>query len=119
MSYDMRFAVKVNIGDEDIFVNIGSPEYDSPTYNLRKIFEKCMDWDYEQGIFYKCSEIETNVLNGVNELAINGASYKQYENPNGWGTVEDAYVVLTALFRDMHGISELKGVPLEYLYFAW
>ena len=48
MSYDIRFGVKV-AGAEDVYAVIGEPEYDSPTYNNRDIFVKCMDWDYHQG----------------------------------------------------------------------
>ena len=47
MSYDIRIAVKLDKIDK--FVNIGVPEYDSPTYNLRDMFVACMDWDYNQG----------------------------------------------------------------------
>ena len=50
MSYDIRLAVKVD--GTDIFADIAEPELASPTFNLREMFETCMDWDYSQGVYY-------------------------------------------------------------------
>ena len=119
MSYDLRFAVKVNMGDECKFATIGYPEYEHPTYNYSKMFRACMNWDYEQGEYYKLSDIEKNVLNGINELERYPAKYRQYEPENKWGTVEGALKVLKGLYRDIHEISEEQDIPLEYLYLRW
>lgn len=65
MSYDLRFAVKVNMGDECKFVSIGYPEYEHPTYNYSKMFRACMNWDYEQGDYNKLSNKLTNAIKCV------------------------------------------------------
>lgn len=119
MSYDLRFAVKVDIGNECRFVNIGYPEYDHPTYNLSKMFRTCMNWDYEQGEYYKLSDIEKNILRGIKELENSPNKYRKYEPENKWGTVEGALKVLKGLYRDMHEFSEEQNIPLEYLYLRW
>ena len=46
MSYDLRIRVKAEGCDR--YPVIAEPEYDSPTYNLGKMFRACMDWDYNQ-----------------------------------------------------------------------
>ena len=53
MSYDIRICVKTEMPNKwgNQFVVIDSPEYDSPTYNLRDMFVACMEWDYNQGEF--------------------------------------------------------------------
>ena len=70
MSYDIRFGVKVE-GAKDVYVNIGRPEYDSPTYNNRDIFVNCMRWDYKQGKWYPMDEVLPKVKDGINELISN------------------------------------------------
>lgn len=119
MSYDLRFYVKFNIENEDRYVTIGYPEYDNPTYNLGKMFRACMDWNYDQSTYYKLSDIEKNVLHGIQELKTHPDLYRQHEPENKWGTVESALECLTGLYRDMHEISEEKGIPLDYLYLRW
>ena len=81
MSYDIRIAVKV-AGAEDVFADIAEPERSSPTYNLRDMFVACMNWDYEQGIYYKVSEIYPKIERGIYELTYNEKAYKKYNPPN-------------------------------------
>lgn len=66
MSYDLRVSVKVEGCDK--YADIGYPEYDHPTYNLRDMFEACMDWDYSQGEYYPCSEYIGRLERGITEL---------------------------------------------------
>ena len=46
MSYDLRIRVKAEGCDK--YPVIATPECDSPTYNLGKMFRACMDWNYNQ-----------------------------------------------------------------------
>lgn len=121
MSYDIRFAVKVE-GCSDVFAVIGQPEYDSPTYNVREIFVKSMDWDYHQGEWYKVTEIIPKIERGIHELRFNGNNYKKYEPDNGWGSVATA---LSALLSIMKWLTEdirnswNADVPLENIYMRW
>lgn len=64
MSYDIRLAVRVegapvNEDGEPLYAVIGTPEYDSPTYNLGDMFRACTGWDFKQGKFYRVSH--TNI----------------------------------------------------------
>ena len=120
MSYDIRFAVKV-AGAEDQFAVIGQPEKSSPTYNLRDMFVACMDWDYEQGEWYRLSEILPKIAHGAVELISHRSKYEKYNSPNGWGTVDNA---ISALQSIMGWVSDLKDswngdIPLECIYMAW
>lgn len=115
MSYDLRVAVKVEGCDE--YANIARPEYDSPTYNLSEMFGACMDWDFEQGVYYKCSEYLPKLERGVMELKFHAKDYKKYEPSNGWGTVESAFEALDSWWRCIK--EEAEYIPLECLYMRW
>jgi hypothetical protein len=115
MSYDIRFAVKVD--GTDIMANIGSPEYDSPTYNLGKMFRACTGWDYNQGEYYKCAEVLPLIENGIKELRCNRSDYLQYEPGKGLSTLDDAIKVLESM---REGIFEnAEKIPIEHLYICW
>lgn len=119
MSYDIRFAVKV-AGAGDELVVIGEPEYSSPTYNLRPIFEKSMDWDYKQGEFYKLSDVWPKIERGISELTAHWREYKKLEPDNGWGTVNGALKCLRSIQDWWTEWSESnESVPMECVYMAW
>ena len=88
MSYDLRIGVKVE--NTDIIAVIDEPERNSPTYNLGKMLRACTGWDFDQGEWYKVSEVLPLIEHGVKELYINEDAYKQYNAPNGWGTTISA-----------------------------
>ena len=120
MSYDIRIAVKLDKIDK--FVNIGVPEYDSPTYNLRDMFVACMDWDYEQGKWYELIEVYPKILRGLLELRKNPSKYKRYEPPNRWGTIESAKKVLDSITVRVEEITigdTWNMIPLEHLWIRW
>lgn len=124
MSYDIRFAVKVE-GAKDCYAVIGEPEYSSPTYNLGKMFRKCMNWDFEQGVWYKLTDVLPKIEHGMTELFNNPQEYRKYDAPNGWGTVESAREALFSIlnyFKDEWG--GLQGswncdVPMGCIYMCW
>ena len=115
MSYDISVSVK----GEGInrYFEIAEPSYSSPTYNLRDMFVACMDWDYTQGEYYKCSEIIGNVNRGISELTLNRNEYEKYNPTNGWGDIDDALEVLKSI-RDCIYL-EAKNIPMEYMYLRW
>jgi hypothetical protein len=76
MSYDIRFGVKVAGAPDDCYAVIDHPEYDSPTYNLREMFVKSMDWDYTQGEWYPITEVLERVQRGITELTLHPMEYK-------------------------------------------
>lgn len=128
MSYDIRFAVKVEGGPEDCFAVIGQPEYDSPTYNLGKMFRACTGWDFEQSKFYKVSEVLPMVRHGIEELRKYPEKYKKYEPDNGWGTIGSAIKALESIV-DYFGDIKYMGrclvaswnadLPLDCIWIAW
>lgn len=120
MSYDLSIGVKV-AGVEDLIVEIGRPLYDSPTYNFGNMFRACMDWDYEQGVWYKVSDILPKVERGVHELRFHSKEYDKYNKSNGLGFRQDALKVLESLLECFvkYGPENRISIPFEHLYMRW
>lgn len=115
MSYDLRVAVKVEGCDR--YADIASPEYDNPTYNLRQVFEACMDWDYEQGMYYNCKEYLPKLEHGITELKFRGQEYKHLEPDNGWGSVSGTLEALESWWECIN--EQAEYIPIECLYMSW
>lgn len=86
MSYDISFKAKLEGMDRyipvrDCVANI--------TWNVREIIMKStgLEWKNEanNGL---CTEVIPKIEAGLMELVEHGDKYKQYEAPNGWGTVK-------------------------------
>ena len=122
MSYDIRFGVKVE-GMNGYVAVIDEPEISDPTYNLRDMFVACMDWDYEQGVWYNCAEAIPKFERGVTELSVNPQKYSKYNDPNGWGTVSSALFALKSVVEKAHEITgsdwTWNEIPLEHLWVCW
>lgn len=86
MSYDVRFKVKVD-GTEK-YISVGDCDANI-TWNVRKIIEQStgLPWHNEQNNGY-CKDIIPAIACGLVNLTTSPENYKQYESPNGWGTVE-------------------------------
>lgn len=115
MSYDLRLAVKVE--GCGVMVEIGEPELANPTYNLGQMFRACTGWDYNQGEYYRCSEVIEKIEHGIMELRTKPTKYKTLEPSNGWGTLEDAIRVLESLRTYIYERAE--DVPIDCLWVAW
>lgn len=115
MSYDISIHVKIEGLDQ--YAEITTPEYANPTYNLGKMFRACMDWDYEQGEYYKCSEIISNIERGIYELRVHRNQYLKYNPENGWGDLDGALRVLESCRECIYECAE--KIPIEHLYFRW
>jgi hypothetical protein len=122
MSYDIRFGVKVD-GADDVYAIVGRPEFDSPTYNIREIFVKSMDWDYHQSEWYPVKEVLPKIEQGIKELTFNSNMYRKYEPDNGWGTVGTALRTLTGIYKWIKDDDFARGwnadIPVECLYMTW
>ena len=123
MSYDLRIGVKVE-GMDGYIATIDEPDCSSPTYNLRNMFVACMGWDYEQGQWYKVTEVLPMIQHGIDELKFYPSKYKKYNAPNGWGTVESALETLKSLeecIRDnsAEASNTWNEIPLELMYMRW
>lgn len=115
MSYDIEISVKVDGLDQ--YAMIDRPTYDSPTYNLGGMFRACMDWDYSQGEYYKCSEIIDKVEKGIRELKTNRKDYEKFNPSNGWGNIDSAIRVLESLRWCIY--ENADEIPIEHLYMKW
>lgn len=117
MSYDVRFGVKVD-GMNGHIVVIDEPAYSSPTYNLRKMFVACMEWDYSQGEWYNCTDVLPKFQRGLYELRFNREHYKQYNPPNGWGSIDSAIKFMESVVRKIEDLTWYE-IPLEHLWMRW
>jgi hypothetical protein len=117
MSYDIRFGVKV-AGADDCYAVIGRPEYDSPTYNLRDIFVRSMDWDYHQGEWYKITEVLPRIKHGIIELTLHPQRYIKLE-PESWGTIGNAIKCLLSVVDYFSADNWDADVPIDCIYMRW
>lgn len=125
MSYDI--AIHVRAEGCDAYPIIARPEYDTPTYNLGKLFRACMDWDYSQSekdeegnwhtVYYPCDFVIERVEHGIEELILNTDKYTQYEPSNGWGSLDNALICLLSLRKCIYEQSE--EIPMNCLYMSW
>ena len=115
MSYDIRVTVKVEGCDK--YAVVGTPEYDSPTYNLRDMFVACMDWDYHQGEEYPAEFALEKLQKGLRELTTRREHYSRYNSPNGWGTIDGAIKSIDSAIICIHECAEYY--PMSCLYFEW
>ena len=126
MSYDLRIAVKVEGAEKgNEFAIIAEPEFHSPTYNLGEMFRKCTGWDFDQGEFYKVSEVYGNIERGIINLREHEAEFERYNSPNGWGTTVSALRALESLkqcideIEDPNSWTGWNTFPKSLLYVAW
>ena len=126
MSYNIRFSVKVAGAADDCYAVIGQPEYDSPTYNLRKMFVACMDWEYKQGEWYPLKDVLPKIERGVYELTYNEDAYKKYNPENGWGSTSSARKALRSILEYFNpdGYDGFFGtwnadIPPDCIYMRW
>ena len=98
MSYDIDFRVKVEGVDK--YISVGDCTANI-TWNVRKIIELStgLPWTNEdnQGL---CKDIIPAIEKGYNELVKNGLKYKQYEAPNGWGTVNGTIYFFRTILKE-------------------
>lgn len=114
MSYDCEFGVMLPNGD---IVHYGYPNLDNPTYNLRDIFCKAMDFEYKQGEWYPMKDMLPRFQRAMNELTFNEEAYKPLEHYNGWGTVQSAMICFANWIDETFELVE--NIPIEYLYWRW
>ena len=87
MSYDI--GIKVKVENKPIYVRVS--EYDANiTWNVRELIKQSSGWEIKNcdsnGLAIKWIK---KIHKGIEELTNNPEKYKQYESPNGWGTVDD------------------------------
>ena len=117
MSYDLSVGVKAE--GCGAYVDVRSPEYDSPTYNLRDMFVACMDWDYEQRVVYSAADALPKIERGISELRGHPEKYEKYAPENGWGTLEDALEALESWRECIYETLADWDLPISSAYVRW
>lgn len=119
MSYDIYLGVRIHGTDK--YAIIGEPSYNSPTYNLGEMFRACMDWDFDQGEWYKVVDVLPNIERGIHELAFNRKKYEKYIPSNGWGSIGSALKCLESIktYIQHHVDGWEQEIPIEHLYIRW
>lgn len=123
MSYDISLGVKVE-GGNNLYAVIAEPKLSNPTYNLREMFVKCTGWNYQQGEWYKVSEVIPLIENGIHELRFNSKEYEQYKPKNGWGNISSALETLESMLECIGENSPNSNwswnqIPLDLMYISW
>lgn len=105
MSYDIDFRVKVS-GLEDRYVSVGNCNANI-TWNLRDMIVNStgLEWKNEENNGL-CKDVVSKIANGLVELMKHPKKYKQYESPNGWGTIEGCKRFFTTIINDWNNFCE-------------
>lgn len=115
MSYDIELGVRIY--DTDLYARIAEPEYANPTYNLGQMFRAATGWNFDQGKWYRCEDVITNILQGIGELVLRPSKYKVLEPKNGWGTIQGARECLESMRDCIYEHAEY--IPIEHLWIRW
>ena len=98
MSYDICFKVKIE-GIEE-YVEVGNCSANI-TCNLREMIKKSTGLEWKNvdnnGL---CKDVIPCIAKGYSELLNNPEKYKQYEAPNGWGTIEGCKRFFSQILND-------------------
>lgn len=115
MSYDITFKVKVE--GTDIYVPVGNCDANI-TWNVREIITKStgLPWKNEanNGL---CKDVIPAIMAGLTELEMNGEEYEQYEDPNGWGTVDSAKCFFRMVLEAWRELEEYAPELIDYTTF--
>ena len=118
MSYDVSFIVKLEGVDD--YVRI----YDSDaniTWNVHKLIQASSGWYIKNNCKNRLMvDLATNIRNGLKNLTDNPEEYRQYESPNGWGTIEGVKNFYSIILSDWDYLRKVKPklVNVVWLYIS-
>lgn len=105
MSYDIDFKVKVE--DTNEFISLPENTDANITWNVGTIIRLStgLEWRNEEdnGL---CVDIMPMIAKGLYELESHPEKYKQYESPNGWGTINGTKNFFIWLLNDWQKVSK-------------
>jgi len=107
MSYDIHFAVREKNTNE--LITIG--ESYNITWNVRELIKQSSGWEIkneETNGFAK--DLIPLFERGKHELYMFPEKYKQYESPNGWGTIEGVKFLYKNLIREWEDLTDEFGI---------
>lgn len=86
MSYDVSIRLPVK-GLEDRYVEVA--DLGNITWNVRELIKQSSGWEIKNesnnGDLLPWMQM---IRRGISELENNPDQYRQYESPNGWGTIQ-------------------------------
>lgn len=105
MSYDIAFKVPV-VGLENRYVSVGECDANI-TWNLREMIVKStgLEWKNEENNGL-CKDVIPHIVDGLAELTKYPEKYKQYESPNGWGTLNGCKNFFRTILDDWDSFCE-------------
>lgn len=106
MSYDVSLSLKVEdvpelVNLKDTWLNI--------TFNVSEMIEAACNLNINSWNGNRASDVLPNLREGYSELVYHADKYKQYESPNGWGTVPDTANFLKSM------ITNCEEYPFAYI----
>ena len=117
MSYDISFKVKVEGIDQ--YVNVGDCDANI-TWNVRKIITHStgLEWknDANNGL---CIDVIPKIQKGLDELLTYPEKYKEYESPNGWGTVRGTINFFNRIIEAWHDFCRFNDPELIRVTTFW
>lgn len=117
MSYDISFKVKVE--GADVYVDVGNCDANI-TWNLRQMIVKStgLEWKNGDNNGY-CVDVIPHIERGLAELSLAPEKYKQYEAPNGWGTIEGCKRFFQDILDAWHEFKKYQEYELVNLATFW
>lgn len=117
MGYDISFKVKVEGIDK--YVTVGDCDAHI-TYNVHKMIEKSTGLEWincaNNGL---CKDVIHHIEKGLDELCWHPEKYKQYEAPNGWGTVEGTKRFFEIILDAWHNLQVWEGQEIANVATFW
>lgn len=117
MSYDISFKVKVEGINE--YVEVGDVGANI-TWNVGEMIRKStgLEWKNEanNGL---CKDVMEKIAKGYAELTVFPEKYKQYESPNGWGTVKDTASFFNRILETWQGFCQWNSKGLQDVVTFW
>lgn len=105
MSYDIAWKVPV-AGLNNRYVSVGNCDANI-TWNLREMIVKStgLEWKNEENNGL-CKDVIPHIADGLAELIKYPEKYKQYESPNGWGTLAGCKQFFMQILDDWESFCE-------------
>lgn len=103
MSYDISFCIREKNTNE--LIRIGGEA--NITWNVRELIKQSSGWDIKnEDTNGLAKDLIPMIDKGRMELEWHPEKYKQYESPNGWGTIDGVWRFYKRMFLDWEEIKE-------------
>lgn len=115
MSYDICFKVKVQ--DIDRYISVGECNANI-TWNVGTMIRKSTGLEWKNGENNGlCKDVMPYIVCAYRELSKYPERYKQYESPNGWGTIKGCIRFFDKILDDWKDFCEKYPDLIDETYF--